>query len=121
MDMKSQRQSFLKIIRTSLINILGFGAVAFAIIYLASLIQIPIIFKVLALADTLVTLISISGLLVFMFYTFKTMPETLQAKPPDISFAQIYGYTIAALILRCIEGILCIYFLVRIFNAVMFV
>lgn len=118
METAAQRSTFLKIVRASIINILGFGLAAIAIIYLSDWLNIPILFKILAVLVTLVTLINVSGLLVFIYYTLKSIPGTMSEKPNDMTFGQIYGYTLAALAIRCLEAVLCVYYIVMVFKAV---
>lgn len=112
-----QKATFWKIIRAALLNVLGFGAATLAVIYLNDLLGMDVVFIVASIIIAIIVLISVSGLLVFIFYTIKSIPDTKRHKPEDISWGSLYGYTVAALLIRCVEGALCVYFMLLLYQS----
>lgn len=115
----SEKQTFWKIVRASATNIAGFGAATFAVIFLQRLLEITILFKILSVVIALIVLISVSGLLVFIYYTIKGMPQTMREKPEGTGFFKIYGLIVTALLIRCVEGAICVYCLVLLYREFM--
>ncbi|MDO4540917.1 MAG: hypothetical protein Q4B48_07475, partial [Syntrophomonadaceae bacterium] len=110
-----QKTTFWKIIRASLVNVLGFGGATFGVIFLSRLLNIDVIFIVLAIIIAIIALVSVSGLLVFIGYTIKGIPQTMEHRPEGMGFFSLYGYIIAALLIRCVEGAICVYCVIQLY------
>lgn len=116
MKNNDQREAFIRIIKASCVNILGFGFATYLIDYLAKNTDIGTPVMVLALLVFFVIFVSISALIVFVFKTAQQVPKTLAAMPASLTFFDVYGFTIAAVTVRLIEAVICIFYIVHIYQ-----
>lgn len=116
MQNNDQKEAFIRIIKASIVNIAGFGFATYLIDYLAKNTNIGTPVMVLALLVFFVIFVSISALLVFIYKTVQQIPKTMAAKPANLTFIDIYGFTMAALFIRLIEAAICVFFIVHIYK-----
>jgi|GEM_PF-2173867 len=111
MNNDEQRKVFIKIVLASIKNIIGFGLATAFIGYLSTRISIDIVLRILAAGVVFIMFVSLISLLLYIFYTFKDIPTTLNNKP-ELSFLDIYGYTLLALSFRLVEAAICIAYII---------
>jgi len=112
MNSDEQRKVFLRIVLASIKNIIGFGLATAFIGYLSTRISIDRPLMILAAVVVFIMFVSLISLLMFIIYTFKDIPATLNNKPEHLSFSDIYGYTLLALSIRLVEAAICIAYIV---------
>ncbi len=112
MDRNEQKKVFFRIMFASIKNVTGFGLATALIAYLSTHTTIDRVLMVFAAVVVFLMFISLITLLLFIFYTFKAMPATLNSKPESTSFLDIYAYTLLALAIRLVEAGICIAYIV---------
>ena len=111
-----QKPVFKRIALGAIRNMAGFGLAVWGTAYLATL---PDMRKPALLAAAIVLLImltTLNALLLFTFYTLRSIPSTLQEKAADMSFQDIYGYTLAAISIRLLESVVYVYYIVYLYH-----
>jgi hypothetical protein len=116
MDGTEQRKVFFKILLASVKNIIGFGLAAALIGYISAQTSIDTPLMILAAVVVFVISVSLITLLIFIIYTFKGIPATLANKPKDMSFSDIYAYTLLALLVRLVEAAICIAYIIYLYR-----
>lgn len=116
MQNNDQKEAFIRIIKASCVNILGFGFATYLIDYLAKNTNIGTPVMVLAMLVFFVIFVSISALAVFIYKTAQQIPKTMATKPANMTFFDIYGFTMAALAVRLIEAVICILYIFHIYK-----
>lgn len=119
MQNNDQKEAFIRIIKASCVNILGFGFATYLIDYLTKNTNIGTPVMVLAMAVFFVIFVSISALIVFIFKTAQQIPKTIATKQASLTFLDIYGFTMAALTVRLIEAAICVFYIIHIYKLFM--
>ncbi|NLV22585.1 MAG: hypothetical protein GXY49_11460 [Syntrophomonadaceae bacterium] len=111
----NERNVFFKIVRASATNILGFGLATALVSYLVGNTEVKIPLMILAGLIVFIMLVSLSSLLMFIYFTVKNIPETM-SKAAGKSFWKIYKYIVSALSVRLVEAVICVIFIVHIYH-----
>ena len=116
MQDNNERNIFIKIIRASVTNIIGFGLATALVDYLVKNTDIGIPVMILAGVVVFIMAVSLSSLIIFTGYTIKGIPSTMANNPTNKSFADLYRYILAALAVRMAEAAICIVYITHIYN-----
>jgi hypothetical protein len=113
---QAQKPVFKKILLASVTNIVGFGLAVWAIGYLAVELGLRNMALLLAAIVILIILTTINALVLFTFYTLKSIPATMEDKTAELSFADIYGYTLAGIAVRLVESAAYVYYMIYLYK-----
>lgn len=116
MQANEQRDIFFKIVLASLKNIIGFGLACALIGYLVLHTNIGSPAKLIAGVVVFIMAITLNTLLMFIVFTVKGMPATMAGKPANLSFFDIYGYTMASFGIRLVEATIYIFYIVYLYR-----
>jgi len=111
----NEKNIFLKILRASATNIVGFGLATALVSYLVRNTDVKTPLMVLAGLIVFIMLVSLSSLMIFIYFTIKNIPETMR-KAGGKSFGEVYKYILSALAVRLVEAAICIVFIVHIYH-----
>ncbi|MEA1959897.1 MAG: hypothetical protein U9N81_01170 [Bacillota bacterium] len=114
--MQEQKDIFKRISFASVRNIVGFGVVVWGISYLSAMPDIKKPALVLAAIIVLIMITTMNALMIFTYYTIKSIPTTMQEKDAGMSFQDIYGFTLAGITLRLVEAGVYIYYIVYLYR-----
>jgi len=115
MTLNEQKSVFKRIALGSIRNMLGFAVAVAITAYLAGLPRVHKPALLLAAIIVLIMLITANALILFTFYTLRSIPDTMR-QTPDETFKDIYGYTLAGIAIRLAEIILYIYLIVYLYR-----
>lgn len=111
----NERNIFFKIVRASATNIAGFGLATALVSYLVRNTDIKTPVMILAGLIVFIMLVSLSSLLMFIYFTIKNIPDTM-SKSSGKSFWVVYKYILSALSVRLVEAVLCVVFIIHIYH-----
>ncbi|PKM77837.1 MAG: hypothetical protein CVU90_05145 [Firmicutes bacterium HGW-Firmicutes-15] len=112
MNSSEQKKVFWKIVLASIKNIIGFGLATAFIGYLATRTSIDTPLMILAVVVVFLIFVSLSTLLVYIFFTVKGIPANIANKPKHMSFSDLYAYTLIAISVRIVEAVICIAYII---------
>lgn len=115
MQVNNERSVFLRIIKASFLNVVGFGLATALVSYLAKNTAAGTPIMILAGIVVFIMLVSLSSLLMFIGFTIKNIPATMN-QAGGKSFGEIYKYITAALLVRLAEAIVFIYYIAIIYH-----
>lgn len=113
--LNEQKSVFKRIALGSIRNMLVFAAAAGITAYLAGLPGLRKPALLLAAIILLIMIITANALILFTFYTLKSIPATMRQTPSE-TFKDIYGYTLAGIAFRLVEMALYIYLIVYLYR-----
>jgi hypothetical protein len=87
----------------SIRNMVGFGATVWATAYLAVELGLRKPALLIAAIVVLIMLTTLNALVMFTIYTIRSIPATMASKTPDITFKDIYAYTLTGIAIRLVE------------------
>jgi NADH:ubiquinone oxidoreductase subunit 6 (subunit J) len=111
----NERNVFVKIVRASATNIAGFGLATALVSYLVKNTDIKTPVMILAGLIVFIILVSLSSLLMFLYFTIKNIPETM-SNSPGKSFFEVYKFILYALAIRLVEAVICVIYIVHIYH-----
>ncbi len=111
----NERNVFFKIVKASATNVAGFGLATALVSYLVRNTDIKTPVMILAGLIVFIMVVSLSSLLMFIYFTISNVPETMR-KSLGKSFLQVYKYILSALSVRLIEAAICVLFIVHIYH-----
>lgn len=111
----NERNVFFKIIKASATNIAGFGLATALVSYLVTNTNVGTPLMILAGLIVFIMLVSLSSLLMFIYFTIKNVPE-IMGKSLGKSFWEVYKYILSALSVRLVEAVVCVVFIVHIYH-----
>jgi hypothetical protein len=111
----NERNVFFKIVRASATNIAGFGLATALVSYLVTNTDVGTPLMILAGLIVFIMLVSLSSLLIFIYFAIKNIPETM-SKSLAKSFWEVYKYILSALSVRLVEAVICVIFIVHIYH-----
>jgi hypothetical protein len=110
----NEKSIFLRIVKASILNVAGFGLATALVSYLAKNTTLGTPIMVLAGIVVFLMLVSLSSLLMFIGFTIKNIPATMQLAGGK-SFGEMYKYIMASLAVRLLEAIVFVYYITIIY------
>lgn len=111
----NERNVFFRIVKASATNVLGFGLATVLVSYLVRNTNVETPLMLLAGLIVFIMVVSLSSLLMFIYFTAKNIPETMN-QAAGKSFAQLYKYILSALAVRLVEAVICIALIIHIYH-----
>lgn len=111
----NERNVFFKIVKASATNIAGFGLATALVSYLVTNTNVGTPLMILAGLIVFIMLVSLSSLLMFIYFTIKNVPE-IMGKSLGKSFWEVYKYILSALSVRLVEAAICVVFIIHIYH-----
>lgn len=116
MHIEEQKALFKKIVLGAIRNILVFGAITMGIVYLDQNYDLGVITRIAAVTVVFIMVLMLNTLILFTVYTIRSVKPTMEAKPEEAGFKEIFGYTFAALAVRLVEAVCYVVYFVYLYK-----
>lgn len=118
MNLEEQKAIFLRIVKASSQNIVVFGLGFIVILFVYQYLELVKLALALTIFDVFFTGASLTAFVFFLYQTLRSIQPTMESKPEELNFKDIYAYTLAGSAVRLIELTVCIIFVLYLFNTV---